>query len=81
MTQAAATSGLMQDSSRVDGTFYSASGKGQHKRMAILHFTHDKQMFKFQNEKKIFTNQYPQRGGTKSVLGTCPFCCPILICL
>lgn len=52
MTQAAATSGLMQDSSRVDGTFYSASGKGQYKRMAILHFTHDKQMFKFQNEKK-----------------------------
>lgn len=27
------------------------------------------------------TNQYPQRGGTKAVLGTCPSCCLTLICL
>lgn len=27
------------------------------------------------------TNQYPQRGGTKAVLGTCPSCCLTLISL
>lgn len=54
MTLAAATSGLKQDSSRVDGLVEDCYIllREWKKRMAILHFTHDKQMFKFQNEKK-----------------------------
>lgn len=41
-----------------------------------------KYLCNYQN-KKIYTctDRHPQRGGTKVLLGTCPFCCLILICL
>lgn len=40
-----------------------------------------KYLCNYQNKKNIITDQHPHRGGTKVLLGTCPFCCLILICL
>lgn len=40
-----------------------------------------KYLCNYQNKKNICTDRHPQRGGTKVLLGTCPFCCLILICL
>lgn len=40
-----------------------------------------KYLCNYQNKKNIITDQHPHRGGTKVLLGACPFCCLILICL